>query len=1238
MQAYSSGIVSASLARGFKGVVGSLKQKGTAVLASKSAWILDGLLDKFPLSELSLVTATRDAQSATIPTNHNTKNALKEAANQKSRLSAPRSHTASLVGSSASAIGLGMRANKKMSAVGNYSLLAPNIRHFSSQTRVSGWGSHTGAFSRSGNTKEPGASNGSSDFVSQRRVASLKNAADSQAYHADAQNEYYRELLRTGTNGSKAPLVITRIEQGEHAADITTLQLYLSALMQVKSTPERAALRLVDMLKNQPRLVSRLTGSSGASGIEELVQALAASTGVGGFVNDTKSSSNLQNSYESQRANRNTSIADNDFEESPLEVKDDKKGSGTSGSPVHVVLEQSQQSAVWSACKWIISTVIYAFCILTITNVMFESNLARAVTKTGEITPKAASTDVRFADVQGCEEAKEELQDLVDFLKNPKDFLEIGGKLPKGVLLTGPPGTGKTLLARAVAGEAGVPFFFMSGSEFDEMYVGVGASVTGDTMVLVKENDSEARLMPIGDYVDTYYPDSQEGYVVPVDGVQTLGYNGSGKMDGCAWKKVRQVYRHKVDEIYEIKFMGDTVRTTGDHSVFIRTADGVKAVEARDLCVGDSLVDIPYSKSPRSTPKVSLADQNSCYSGSIRAPAPVSVLDHGMGVDLRAHIRSICLQQGIPEEVPVVPRLLKLLGIYAAKGQVLDHSMSVDFDSVEHEIMSGFSADMLETFGVSPTTLTSSDGVTSLVYPLPVGILFERLCGDNLNNKHIPGLLWDATPELFRSFLGGIMAGCGVKQQTNGKRFVIRSANRNLLRELAWLASIHRIEAAITDESSSIKSNDRNSAVTWKLEIGSLVQSASAENGVSGSLQHKEAVIESIARVSFNGYVYDFCGCDNEAFFGGNNPVLLHNSRVRALFSEARKHSPSIVFIDEIDSIGSRRSTRDQSSIKQTLNQLLVDLDGFAQNEGVIFIAATNFPEVLDPALTRPGRFDRIVQVPLPDVRGRVAILKTHAKSIQLADDVDLNVVARGTPGFSGAELQNLLNIAAIEATKQSAKKVSNKHLDFAKDRIIMGSERKSAVISPENKLATAYHEGGHTIAAMYTPGAMPLHKVTVMPRGHALGVTVQLPENDRESVSKSEYIAEIDVCMGGRAAEELVYGVDKVTSGCSSDLLRATKVATAMVSQFGMSEKIGMVSYDKDDTSKLSSALRQNIDSEVRALNEESNKRVMKLLSEHREELDRLANALMEYETLDKEEIERAVKGLPIKRDVFSE
>ncbi|KAJ2774525.1 hypothetical protein IWQ57_000782, partial [Coemansia nantahalensis] len=818
-------------------------------------------------------------------------------------------------------------------------------------------------------------------------------------------------------------------------------------------------------------------------------------------------------------------------------------------------------------------------------------------------TPMEMTTAVRFADVQGCEEAKEELQDLVQFLKKPQDFAEVGGRLPKGVLLTGPPGTGKTLLARAVAGEAGVPFFFMSGSEFDEIYVGVGASVTGDTPVLVRDQDG-TRMAEIGAYIDQYYAGADEGFVVPVSGVQTLGYSGGPKADSCAWTTVRQVYRHKVDTVYEIQYLGDTVRTTGDHSVFIRSGDEIKAVQARDLCVGDVLVDMPAGR----------GSSSSSSSSARHVPSSLCLWTP----ESSEQVRDACRAHGIVEDVPVTPALAWLLGVYSVRGAASQDRLCLRFAETEGELAQKTADAMSSVFGVpSSSADPSGAGATGweLSYPAPLAQFFERLCGGSV--RRVPELLWTAPARLYRSYLDGCVLGGASKPAAD---VVLESPDRGLLRELAWLASIHRFRATLRTQ------KDAPDNASWVLEI----QSA---QGGTGS-QRGGAAIESIRRVPFSGHVYDFCGCDHEAFFGGNNAVLLHNSKVRSLFSAARKKSPSIVFIDEIDTIGSKRSTRDHSYMKQTLNQLLVDLDGFSQTEGVVFMAATNFPEVLDPALTRPGRFDRIVQVPLPDVRGRAAILKKHAEKITLAGDVDLNVVARGTPGFSGAELENLLNLAAIEASKQHARMVTNRHLEFAKDRVIMGSERKSAVITPENKLATAYHEGGHTLAAMYTPGAMPLHKVTVMPRGHALGVTVQLPENDRESVSRQEYIAEIDVCMGGRAAEELVFGPDRVTSGCSSDLQRATRVATAMVTQFGMSDKIGLVAYNDEQREKLSAAGKQSIENEVRILNELANARVMKLLLDHREELDRLAQALVEYETLDKNEIERAVKGLPIERD----
>ncbi|KAG1220976.1 hypothetical protein G6F35_006319 [Rhizopus arrhizus] len=506
-------------------------------------------------------------------------------------------------------------------------------------------------------------------------------------------------------------------------------------------------------------------------------------------------------------------------------------GTGNKANPVYVVVEEARKFMFWKALRWVGVTLTYAFCILTILSLALEnSGLLKPATTQAEYEPVTQST-VKFEDVQGVEEAKQELEEIVEFLKNPHRFTELGGKLPKGVLLTGPPGTGKTLLARAVAGEANVPFFFMSGSEFDEMYVGVGAR------------------------------------------------------------------------------------------------------------------------------------------------------------------------------------------------------------------------------------------------------------------------------------------------------------------------------------------------------------------------------------------------------------------RVRELFAAARAKAPSIVFIDEIDAIGSKRNPKDQSYMKQTLNQLLVDLDGFSQTEGVIFIAATNFPELLDKALVRPGRFDRLVNVPLPDVRGRIEILKHHMKKIQIASEVDISVIARGTPGFSGADLANLVNLAAIQASRENSKEVKLRHLEHSKDKIIMGAERRSAVITEESKRLTAYHEGGHALVAYYTPGAMPLHKATIMPRGSALGMTVQLPEMDKDSFTKKEFLAQIDVCMGGRVAEELIFGEENVTSGAHSDIVKATDVAKRMVRYYGMSDKVGAVSFDNEDMQLLSAQTKQLIESEISGLVESSQTRAKRILTEHRDELDKLANALVEYETLDAQEIIDVLTGKPITR-----
>lgn len=349
--------------------------------------------------------------------------------------------------------------------------------------------------------------------------------------------------------------------------------------------------------------------------------------------------------------------------------------------------------------------------------------------------------------------------------------------------------------------------------------------------------------------------------------------------------------------------------------------------------------------------------------------------------------------------------------------------------------------------------------------------------------------------------------------------------------------------------------------------------------------------------------------------------------RVRDLFGNARAKAPAIVFIDELDAIGGKRNERDPAYVKQSLNQLLTEMDGFSQDTGVIIIAATNFPQLLDKALTRPGRFDRTVHVPLPDVRGRVEILKHHMRNVQISTDVDETIIARGTVGFSGADLENLVNQAAVRASRLQSKKVSMLDFDWAKDKIMMGAERRSAVIQEKDKIMTAYHEGGHTLMALLTKGAYPLYKVTIMPRGGTLGVTHMLPEMDEVSKSKAEMIASIDVSMGGKVAEEIVYGPDNVTSGCSSDLQHATHMAYDMITRCGMSETLGQADF-ASYYENLSSETKQKIEQEVKKLLEDSQQRATKMLNEHRKELDILAQSLVEYEVLTKDEVEKVLRG----------
>jgi cell division protease FtsH len=375
-------------------------------------------------------------------------------------------------------------------------------------------------------------------------------------------------------------------------------------------------------------------------------------------------------------------------------------------------------------------------------------------------------------------------------------------------------------------------------------------------------------------------------------------------------------------------------------------------------------------------------------------------------------------------------------------------------------------------------------------------------------------------------------------------------------------------------------------------------------------------------------------------------------SRVRDMFEQGKKNAPCIIFIDEIDAVGRHRGAGlggGNDEREQTLNQMLVEMDGFESNEGVILIAATNRPDVLDPALLRPGRFDRQVVVPNPDVMGREKILRVHMRKVPLASDVDPKTIARGTPGFSGADLANLVNEAALLAARLGKRTVAMSEFENAKDKVLMGAERRSLVMSDSEKKMTAYHEAGHALCAINEPECDPVHKATIIPRGRALGMVMSLPEGDRYSKSKSKLLAELVLAMGGRAAEEVIFGADHVSNGASGDIKMATDQARRMITEWGMSTKLGMIAYGDNSqevflghsvtqNKNVSEHTAQEIDREIKAIIDNAYVKAHTLLTENIDALHRLAQGLLEYETLGLDEIKQVLRGEPVIKKVVDE
>jgi len=375
-------------------------------------------------------------------------------------------------------------------------------------------------------------------------------------------------------------------------------------------------------------------------------------------------------------------------------------------------------------------------------------------------------------------------------------------------------------------------------------------------------------------------------------------------------------------------------------------------------------------------------------------------------------------------------------------------------------------------------------------------------------------------------------------------------------------------------------------------------------------------------------------------------------SRVRDMFEQGKKNAPCIIFIDEIDAVGRHRGAGlggGNDEREQTLNQLLVEMDGFETNEGVIIIAATNRPDVLDPALLRPGRFDRQVTISNPDIIGRDKILKVHIKKVKVSPKFDSKIIARGTPGFSGADLANLVNEAALLAARRNKRLITIEDFEEAKDKVMMGAERRSMVMTEEEKKLTAYHEAGHAVATLHSSASDPIHKATIIPRGRALGMVMRLPEKDQLSMKQDQMNAHLVIAMGGRISEEMIFGKDKITNGASSDIQMVTNLARKMVTEWGMSEKLGRLKYNNDSeevflghsvtqSKNLSDATAKLIDEEIRRIIDEAENKCRKILTDNIDELHVVAKGLLEYETLSGDEIKDLLKGIPPSRDDFDD
>ena len=898
---------------------------------------------------------------------------------------------------------------------------------------------------------------------------------------------------------------------------------------------------------------------------------------------------------------------------------------------------------------------------------------------------------ITFKDVAGLKEAKEELIEVVDFLKNPKKYLEIGARIPRGVLLLGPPGTGKTLIARAVAGEANVPFFHISGSEFVEMFVGVGASrvrdlfqtakkagrciifvdeidavgrergaglggghdereqtlnqilvemdgfernderivlaasVVGDTPVLIKQNN-EIKLLPITEVIDKYYRDGQEGEKLSPD-LEVLGFESKNRprltknlyFGSAAFKKVRSVFRHKVDTVYEIEYLGGKIQATGNHSVFVRSKSrGIETKAVVNLKPGDVLIDLPYKVNRTNKNKreirafkfeegfnlglqvwqplfAQFESINTVYQYALTYANEIS--QTRLGKELGFSQRTIGKwQEGIcgprelsrnyyqhqfilPEKIKATPDLMRLFGYYVAEGYA---RKEIDFclNITEKEKIADIKMLMKQIFNLEPSREKNiTDNAINIVYYCkPLAEFFGYHCGKGAYHKHIPNFLFGAPKEYFVEFLKGYFNGDGYKDKQG--RLEITSVNRQLILELNWLARMYGFKSYIhyfrAKEGRVIKNGKPlRATIAWRIGFG---KTQNPFKKVNSRESIKRAIIKRVRKIPYSGFVYDFCGCENEAFFGGSSPVLLHN---------------------------------------------------------------TNRPDVLDPALLRPGRFDRRIILDMPDINDREEILKIHSRGKILARDVNLRRVAERTPGFSGADLANLMNEAALLAAKKNQKEITQQDIFDSVEKVLLGPERRSRVLSAKEKEITAYHEAGHSLVAASLKNADPVHKVSIVARGRTGGYTLKLPIEETYLRTKSQFMTDLAVLLGGYASEQMTF--NDISTGASNDLQNASDLARKLVTKFGMSEKLGPVTYGKVEeliflgreiaTEKnYSEKIAGEIDKEVKNFIDKALEVAKKIIISRKKVLKAIAKKLIEKETLEREEFENLIKSFKLK------